>query len=81
MRKLKVFGGNLDGRNRQIVACYSFKNCADTIENIRGSCSYSYIKDYWCETGNKNEIEVALKNPFALITLKDYSQEIIKIEK
>jgi len=81
MRKLKVFGGNLDGITRQIMACYSLKNCADNIKRIQGYCQYYYIKDYWAETGNDNEIEVALKNPFALITLKKFTTEIIKIEK
>jgi hypothetical protein len=82
MRKLKVFGGHLGGRNRTIVACYSLKNCADTIAKIQHrSNQYHYIKDYWAETGNENELKVALANPFVLITLEEYTDKIIKIEK
>lgn len=64
MARIKVFGGNLIKRgvqSRFIVATTSVKSAAE----ITG-CSMSEIRNYWSETGNKKEIDVATSKPGAL---------------
>lgn len=58
MSKLKVYGVNYDGRTRRIVAATSQKKAAE----LTGVSFYSF-SNYGCETGNKEEIEIAMKNP------------------
>ena len=60
-RKLKVFGVNTfllhSVQNRTIAAATSMKGFAELI----GS-SLNYVRDYACETGNAEEIKIALSN-------------------
>ena len=54
MRRLKVYGGNLGGRWRAILACHSF---AEFNRATRIS------RDFACETGNAEEIAQAMSVP------------------
>ena len=56
--RLKVIGGNLDGSNRVIVACRSFKEFG----LITGMGVY-HARQRACETGNEEEIQQAMKSP------------------
>jgi hypothetical protein len=61
MRKLKVFGVNtflLGEQARTIAAVTSQKKFAEAI----GS-TLSYVRTYACETGNEDEIRLALTRP------------------
>lgn len=53
-RKLKVYGGNLDGRHRVIMACHSFKEFS-AITRVG--------RDFGCETGNPEEVTQAMSEP------------------
>jgi len=53
-RKLKVYGGNLGGQWRAIMACGSF---AEFTRATRIS------RDYGCETGNAKELAQAMTSP------------------
>jgi hypothetical protein len=72
MRKIKVFGMNLDGRNRGIVAAHSKKEAA----RLFGSSLYDFNNN-GCETGNAKEIEVATGKPGTVFvkSMNDYSAE------
>ena len=59
MRKIKVFGGSPEGTYILLCACYSLKNYSD----ITGY-SYYWARDYACETGNEEDIKLAMKTPF-----------------
>jgi hypothetical protein len=57
MRKLKVFGGTLDGVARYVVFAYGFRHAADVIaSNTTHSPSVYFLRGYWSETGNRDEI-------------------------
>jgi hypothetical protein len=61
MRKLKVFGVHtflLGTQARTIAAATSQKKFAETIGTTLG-----YVQTYACETGNKDEVRVALTHP------------------
>ena len=58
---MKVFGGLTfqDGKQvRTIVATKSQKKAAELV-----GVSLHHFRDYWGETGNKDELEAALPNP------------------
>jgi hypothetical protein len=57
-RKLNVYGGCLDGKNRVIVAASSLKEAA-----MLFGVSYYSAKNYVCDTGNAREIEEAMGEP------------------
>lgn len=57
-RKLKVIGGNLDGRNRVIVACRSMAEFC----RLTGMSPY-YAKQFACETANGEEVRKAMSSP------------------
>lgn len=57
-RKLKVYGVNLDGRHRGIVAAHNQREAAEAL-----GCSLSNVRIHGCETGNAQEIEVAMSDP------------------
>lgn len=60
-RKLKVYGGNtflLRGQQvRTIAAVTSAKQFATLVKT-----SYGYVRDYCCETGNAEEIKLAMSD-------------------
>ena len=74
MKELKVYGGALMNPNpppdrpihkrqeRVVCAVYTKKELAE-LANI----NQGIIKDYWCITGNKEEIERALAKPHEII--------------
>ncbi len=81
MKQLKVYGGMLTNPNpppdrpshrrqeRVVCATTSQKELFDIIDKagIAGRVSLGFLRDYWCITGNKEEIELALAKPHQLI--------------
>ena len=81
MKQLKVYGGMLTNPNpppdrplhkrqeRVVCAVTSQKELKDIIdgEERHGRISLNWIRNYWCITGNKEEIELALAKPHQLI--------------
>ncbi|WP_293000039.1 hypothetical protein [Nevskia sp.] len=57
-RPLKVYGCNLDGRHRGIVAATSQVVAAKLL-----GLTLSHLRTYGCETGNKEEVELAMREP------------------
>lgn len=62
-KKLKVYGGNFHLRGKQVhgVIAGTQNQAADAT-----GAGLSYIRNYWCETGNATALEVALKEPGVL---------------
>ena len=58
MRKLKVYGGNIDGIRRGILA---FETKKEAIKILKMSM-YEFNL-YWGETGNDEEIKIAISKP------------------
>lgn len=58
---LKVFGANYDGKNRRIVAATSQKQAAALL-----GMSLSGFRAYGSVTGNREEIEIAMREPGAV---------------
>ncbi len=58
MAKMKVFGANLDGRYRGIVAATSQANAAALL-----GLSLHSFREYGCQTGNRDEIALAMQEP------------------
>lgn len=58
MKTAKVFGVNLDGKYRGIVCAQTQKDAAELFK-----MSLYNFRQYGCETGNKEEIEIATKEP------------------
>ena len=62
MKKLKVWGGTYYGRetqfrtSRAVIAGYSKKQIAE----LAGVSLYG-LNGYWCETGNKEELSIAIE--------------------
>ncbi len=81
MKQLKVYGGILTNPNpppdrpihkRQewvVCAVNSQKELLGIIDKVDGvgRVSLNWIRDYWCVTGNKAEIELALGKPHQII--------------
>ncbi len=62
MKKLKVYGGQtfaLGYQTRTVVAARNQQEVADIAH-----CSLYHVRGWWAETGNKEEIRLALKNPW-----------------
>lgn len=53
-RPLRVYGGNHNGTYRMIMACHSMKEFM---------AATGISRDYFCETGNKEEIAIAMDQP------------------
>lgn len=68
MKKLKVYGGSCCGNHREIVATRTKRKAMELF-----GISYSHFKDYYSETGNKNEIEIATSKPNIIFRTKDNS--------
>lgn len=58
MAKLKVYGANLDGRYRGIVAATSQTKAAEAL----GISPYDF-RSHGCETANREEVELAMREP------------------
>lgn len=81
MKQFKVYGGMLTNPNppsdrplhkrqeRVVCAVYSQKELVNIIKETPGTfrTSLNEIRNYWCVTGNKEEIELALAKPRQLI--------------
>lgn len=81
MKQLKIYGGMLTNPNppldrplhkrqeRVIAAVYSQKELVDIIKNTEdiARVSLNEIRNYWCVTGNQEEIKLALAHPHQLI--------------
>jgi hypothetical protein len=71
MKRLKVYGGmplNKDHiQERAVAAVFNQKELAELT-----GCSLYEIRGWWCETGNKEELEKALANPHKLIWMGRY---------
>lgn len=61
---LKVFGGNWCGKQRRIVA---------TTSKTKASSLMDISNDYFCETGNKVELEKAMAEP-GVVFFYSYSE-------
>jgi len=58
---MKVFGVNLDGKSRGIVAAETQKKAAELFK-----ITIYHFREYGCETGNKEEIDLAIKEPYTV---------------
>jgi hypothetical protein len=58
MMKLKVYGVNYNGVQRRIVAATSMRKAAVAI-----GTGYGHARKYGCETGNQEEIALAMREP------------------
>lgn len=79
--KLKVYGGNIFVRGvqrRAIVAASSQKEVARII-----GCPLYEIREWWCETGNNRELDVALAEPGVVFhaDLNFAKREYVRLEK
>lgn len=73
---MRVYGGNffLNGvQVRGIIAGTQKQVAAET------SCSLSFIREYWTQTGNTEEIAIATASPGVLFwcSINDYSKNRI----
>jgi len=66
MKTLKVYGGSHNGDYREIVATRTKKKAIELF-NI----SYSRFKNYYCETGNEQEIAITTSKPNIVFRAKD----------
>jgi hypothetical protein len=57
-RKLKVWGGSLDGRNRSLVGAYTKKQAVEILKQSPHGAGVTlhFFNGYWCETGNALEL-------------------------
>jgi hypothetical protein len=69
-KELVVWGGNLDGRNRAIVAAPTKKAAAEAI----GVSLYEFNRFYG-RTGNAEDIAQALSAPGTVFKRKSFSSE------
>jgi hypothetical protein len=65
-RIMRVWGGCCSGIYREIVATKTKKEARELF-----GVSYSYFEDYYCETGNKKEIKIAMSKPRTVFRAKD----------
>ena len=65
MRKLKVYGGMAFHNHKQERAICAVFNQAEAAQ--LSDVEISYIGNYWCVTGNADEINQALAKPHQLI--------------
>lgn len=58
MRRMKVWSGNYDGRNRRMVAAMSQRRAMELL-----GVSRTDFKNYFGETGNEQDRAIALQEP------------------
>lgn len=81
-RKLKVFGGCYDGRNRLIVAAPTKRAAYDAMRGTdRFFSGYHSWNEYTCETGNDEELDVATAEPLAVFSqdIRGYGKPFIRL--
>lgn len=66
MKKLRVWGGSYQGMYRHIIATRTKKKAIELF-----GISYSHFTNYYCETGNKQEIVIATSKPNTVFRTKD----------
>jgi hypothetical protein len=64
--KLKVWGINIDGKHRCIVAAQSGKEAARLLD-----VTYSYLNGWGSVTGNEEELNLALDKPGTVFIKED----------
>ena len=75
-KKLKVYGGCLDGTRRLIVGAYTKSEAAQLMgTNLR------YFNMYVSETGNENEISLCTQNPLTVFERRATSYQDPYIKK
>lgn len=80
MKKLTVYGGCYDGKNRVIVAAPTKKAAHAAVKNVLGGISYYAWDQYTSDTGNEVELQTALAKPLAVFSVSingktsDYKQ-------
>jgi len=68
-RALKVYGGNVRGQWRGVIAASSGRDAMRRIHDDNGYyVGAAHFRDYWCETGNETEIAQAMSEPGTLFT-------------
>lgn len=69
MRKLTVYGGTYDGRNRVIVAAPTKKSAYEAIKKAIPSIgSYRTWDQYTSDSGNEEEVSVTMSNPLVVFS-------------
>lgn len=61
--KLKVYGWNIDGRNRGIVATTSWRAAYDAAQEVNTASSLGGMRSMGSVTWNANEIRTAMSEP------------------
>lgn len=79
MARIKVYGGlgcRVRGvKNPRMIVAATSRKKVDELTGI----GFTFIRDYWCETGNDVELEVALERP-GVVFYRDDIGGIIKKE-
>jgi len=67
---MKVYGGSVNTAvgQRRGVFCGTKKDLATV---MGGRCIKPYLRDYWTETGNPVEVQIATSRPGVLFVYKD----------
>ncbi|XAI95157.1 hypothetical protein [Microcystis phage Mwe-JY13] len=68
MRKLTVYGGTYDGRNRVIVAAPTKKAAYEAVSAVMHVGSYTTWSNYTSGTGADEEIAVATASPLTVFS-------------
>lgn len=61
--RLKVYGGNYDGKHRVICAATSMAKFHEAMVRTGVRVSLYHARLYGCETGNEKEIALAVNSP------------------
>lgn len=71
-RKLKVYGGTYDGMHRMIVAAETKRSAhLAMFDSFPSIGSYSTWDKWTSETGNEEELSIALKHPLIIFKRLD----------
>jgi len=85
MRKLKIFGGTHRVKNnrdqvRMIVGATTKKRAVELINQHTARITMREFNDYWMETGNDKEVELATNSPETIFYREDrYDSEFISL--
>lgn len=74
--KLKVYGINIDGRHRCIVAAKSLKAAA-----VAFRVSYGYMRGWGSDTGNVEEIALATSTPGVVYIKRDDNKDTYMVRE
>ena len=78
MRKYKVWGGLTFKKGKQvrtIIATKTKKRAKEILLEFHNIKQY-YFCDYWCETSNSQEIELALSKPETIFYVDNHKRRI-----